>query len=113
MRGSIRTLRPTVSVWFHQPVGVVDESSGSVGVESRFANIAGLPLRRLQRYNGSEVSWENSIYPIGTPNSMWIPHRVIDLSRAIEAADCLRRLREPRRFDAGARSAGRGSLPLC
>lgn len=63
MAALIRKLRPTVSVWFHQPMGVVDESGGSVLVESRFANILGLPLRRMQRYNGSVVSWENTTYP--------------------------------------------------
>jgi len=35
----------------------------SAGVESRFANILGLPLRAMQRYNGSVVSWQNLSYP--------------------------------------------------
>jgi len=60
MAALIQTMRPTVSVWFHEPVGIVDESGGSVTVESRFADILGLPLRQMQRYNGRVVSWETS-----------------------------------------------------
>ena len=60
MAARIGRVHPTVSVWFHQPVGVVDESGGSVLVERRFATILGLPLERMQRYNGSVVSWENT-----------------------------------------------------
>lgn len=71
----IRALHPTVSVWFHQPVGVVDESGGSVEVESRFANILGLPLRVMQRYNGSVVSWENLYFPGTTAFVVELPTR--------------------------------------
>lgn len=72
----IRALHPTLSVWFHQPVGVVDESGGSVQVESRFANILGLPLRTMQRYDGSVVSWENLNYPGTTAFVVELPMRV-------------------------------------
>jgi hypothetical protein len=59
----IGNFRPTVSVWFHQPIGVVDESGGSALVESRFAKILCLPMRRPQRNNGSATSWANTTYP--------------------------------------------------
>ncbi|MCW2601096.1 MAG: peptidase family protein [Frankiales bacterium] len=61
--GLIKGLRPTASVWFHQPVAVVDESGGAVAVERRFATLAGLPLRRLPRYPGSATSWQNTTWP--------------------------------------------------
>jgi protein MpaA len=51
--------RPAVTIWFHQPLGVVDESGGSLAVERRFARLAGLPLRRLPRYPGSASTWQN------------------------------------------------------
>jgi protein MpaA len=57
----IRRVRPTVSVWYHQHLGVVDESGGSVSVERKYARKTGLPLRRLTRYPGSVASWENRI----------------------------------------------------
>jgi protein MpaA len=55
----IARLRPAVTIWFHQPLGVVDESGGSLAVERRFARLAGLPLRRLTRYPGSAASWQD------------------------------------------------------
>ena len=76
MAALIRRLHPTVSVWFHQPVDVVDESGGSVAVERRFAAILGLPLRRLQRYHGSAVSWQNTRYPGTTAFVVELPKHV-------------------------------------
>jgi protein MpaA len=58
-RSLILRVRPGVTIWFHQPLGVVDESGGSVAVERRFSRLVGLPLRRLTRYPGSAASWQN------------------------------------------------------
>ncbi len=55
----ILRVRPRVTIWFHQPLGVVDASGGSVAVERRFSRLVGLPLRRLTRYPGSAASWQN------------------------------------------------------
>lgn len=55
----ILRLRPRVTIWFHQPLGVVDESGGSRQIERRFARRAMLPLRRLTRYPGSAAGWQN------------------------------------------------------
>jgi protein MpaA len=56
-------LRPAVSIWFHQPYGVVDESGGDVRIERRFSQLVGLPLVRLPRFPGSVTSWENHRFP--------------------------------------------------
>ena len=55
----LRRVRPAVTIWFHQPLAVVDESGGSLAVERRFSVLSGLPLRRLQRYPGSAAGWQN------------------------------------------------------
>jgi protein MpaA len=55
----IARLRPKLTIWFHQPLGVVDESGGSLAVERRFAQLARLPLRRLVRYPGSAAGWQD------------------------------------------------------
>jgi protein MpaA len=86
MAALIRSLRPAVTVWFHQPVGVVDESGGSVAVEARFARLLGEPLRRLTRYPGSVSSWQNASFP-GTSAF------VVELPRKVEAALAARALR--------------------
>src|SRR3954469_481436 len=57
----IERVRPRISIWFHQPLGLVDESGGRAGVERRFSRLSGLPLRRLTRYPGSAVSWEDHV----------------------------------------------------
>ena len=48
-RGLIRRLRPRVTIWFHQPLALVDRSGGSedLRIERRFARLSGLPLRRI------------------------------------------------------------------
>jgi len=66
-------LRPSVSIWFHQPYGLVDESGGNVAVERRFATVAGLPLRRLTRYPGSATNWENARVPGSTAFVVELP----------------------------------------
>src|SRR5207253_6374914 len=65
-RGAYRLIlrvRPQISIWFHQHERVVDESGGNPSVERRFARLVGLPLRRLGRYPGSVVGWENHRLP--------------------------------------------------
>ena len=59
----IERLRPQVTIWFHQPYGVVDESGGDVAIERRFASLAGLPLQRLPRYPGGVTDWQNARFP--------------------------------------------------
>ncbi|HEX6491556.1 MAG TPA: M14 family zinc carboxypeptidase [Gaiellaceae bacterium] len=55
----ILRLRPTITIWFHQPLDLVDESGGNPRLERRFAQLAGLPFHRLPRYPGSAASWQN------------------------------------------------------
>lgn len=55
--------RPKVTIWFHQALGLVDESGGSLAIERRFAQLTGLPLRRLTRYPGSAAGWQNHRLP--------------------------------------------------
>ena len=59
----ILRLHPQATLWFHQPLGVVDQSGGSVALERRYAALAGLPLRRLTRYPGSAAGWQDHRLP--------------------------------------------------
>jgi len=59
----ILRIRPTISIWFHQHLGVVDESGGRLAVERRFAQLAAMRLTRLAREPGSAVGWENHRFP--------------------------------------------------
>jgi protein MpaA len=88
-RGLILRIRPRVSIWFHQPLGLVDESGGSLPVERRFSHLSGLPLTRLTRYPGSAVGWENHALPGSTAFVVELPpgrlsHRAaMRLARAV------------------------------
>jgi murein peptide amidase A len=88
----INRIRPVVTVWFHQPFGVVDASGGSRGVERRFASRVGLPLRQLPRYHGSVASWQNDRFRSATAFVVELPPGSLDDSsveryaRAVEIA---------------------------
>ena len=69
----ILRLRPRLTVWFHQPLGVTDESGGDIRLERRFAALSGLPLRRLPRYHGSASTWENHRLPGSTAFVVELP----------------------------------------
>jgi protein MpaA len=59
VRRLILRLRPAITIWFHQPEAVTDQSGGSASIERRFAVLSGLPLRRLPRYPGSATGWQD------------------------------------------------------
>ncbi|MDP9101208.1 MAG: DUF2817 domain-containing protein [Actinomycetota bacterium] len=61
--GLISRLRPDVTVWFHQPVDVVDDSGGDPALERAFAVRVGQRFTRLVRYPGSVASWQDSRFP--------------------------------------------------
>jgi len=68
-----RHLRPDLTIWFHQPFGLVDRSGGEEAVERRFAQLAGLPLGSIPRPPGSASSWQNRVLPQGTAFVVELP----------------------------------------
>jgi protein MpaA len=61
-RRLILRIRPRLSVWYHQALTLVDESSGGdVHVERRYARLVGLPAKRLPRYTGTATGWANHV----------------------------------------------------
>jgi protein MpaA len=77
----IRRIRPTMSIWFHQHLGVVDESGGDVRVERRFARLVGMRTQRLMRYPGSVVGWENHLFPRTTSFVVELPAGPVPAAR--------------------------------
>ena len=69
----ILRVRPTISIWYHQHLDVVDESGGDTAIERRYARLVGLPARRLGRYPGGAVDWENHVLPHGTAFVVELP----------------------------------------
>jgi protein MpaA len=85
----ILRVRPRVAIWFHQPLGVVDASGGDIAVERRFARWSRLPLRRLPRYPGSAVGWQDhrlagtTAFVVELPPGRLAPARVRQLAGAV------------------------------
>jgi murein peptide amidase A len=52
-------IRPRLSIWFHQPLALVDDSQGARPLERDFARLVGLAVRPLVDYPGSITNWEN------------------------------------------------------
>jgi len=69
----ILRIRPRLSIWFHQPYDVTDQSGGDARIERRFARLSGLPLRRLPRYPGSITSWQDFRVRTGTAFVVELP----------------------------------------
>jgi len=71
----VRRTEPDVTIWFHQPFGIVDRSSGGDHrIERRFAQLIGLPFVRLRgRYPGSASRWQNHAQPRGTAFVVELP----------------------------------------
>ena len=90
----ILRLRPVVSIWFHQHLALVDESGGAVDVERRFAQVAGLPLRRLARYPGSVTTWQDHAFPGTTAFVVELPAGAVPalrVKRYVRAIDAVLR----------------------
>lgn len=62
----VRRIEPDLTIWFHQPFGLVDRSGGAPAVERRFAALVGLPYRGIPRPPGSVSSWQNRTWPRST-----------------------------------------------
>ena len=72
-RALVRRLRPAVTIWFHQPLGLVDRSGGDVRVERQFARRTGLPLRKISPYPGTATRWQNHRFRSGTAFVVELP----------------------------------------
>jgi protein MpaA len=69
----ILRVRPQITIWFHQPLVLVDLSGGDPRVERRFARLLAVPVRELTRYPGSAASWSNARLPGSTAFVVELP----------------------------------------
>jgi protein MpaA len=60
IRDLILREEPTLSIYYHQPFGLVDvPEGGRPQAARRYAELVGLPLKRLSRRPGSISRWQN------------------------------------------------------
>jgi protein MpaA len=93
----ILKLRPQITMWFHQPLGLVDLSGGDGRIERRFARLTGLPARRLPRYRGSATSWQNTRLTETTAFVTELPAGALSRPETGKYADAVRMLIAPSR----------------
>jgi len=75
--GFIYLNRPDVTIWFHQPFGLIDRPSGNPFAAHRFSELIGLPLHRLPgRYPGSASRWQTHAFPQSTAFVAELPRHV-------------------------------------
>lgn len=73
----ILRIRPEVTIWFHQPFGLVDRPRGIPFAARRYSQLIGLPLIRLPgRYPGSAMRWQNRRLPGTEAFVVELPRRV-------------------------------------
>jgi murein peptide amidase A len=60
IRALILRVRPAVTVWYHQPLGLVDRpETGGDAISRAYARASGLPVHPLAPRPGSMSRWEN------------------------------------------------------
>lgn len=60
----VRAVRPDVTVWFHQPYGLVHLTPGaSRSLVRAYARRVELPARGLPRYFGTATGWQHRTFP--------------------------------------------------
>jgi murein peptide amidase A len=70
IRDLILREQPTFSLYYHQPFGLVDVPEGGRPATARlYAELVGLPLKRLSRRPGSISRWQNARISAG---SAWV-----------------------------------------
>ena len=62
-----------MTIWFHQPLALVDRSGGDVRLQRRYARLVGLPLVQLGRFHGTATSWQNHTFRDGTAFVVELP----------------------------------------
>lgn len=69
----VADVRPDVTIWYHQAMALVDRSGGRRAVQRRYAEMAGLPLRRLDPLPGTATRWQNHRFDNSTAFVVELP----------------------------------------
>ena len=59
----IERLQPQITIWFHQPQGIVRAWGQSVATARRFAALAHYPYRSIEWPYGTAANWQNHRFP--------------------------------------------------
>ena len=91
----IRRLRPDVTIWFHQPQGLVRAWGPSVPIARRFAGLAGMRFARLRRPPGAATAWQAGAMPASRSFVVELPPGELGIREAGRYAGAILRLSRP------------------
>jgi murein peptide amidase A len=70
----VRRVRPDLAIYYHQHMRIVVRApAADLRLQREYARRSGLPLRRLPRYHGTAVSWENHVVRSGSAFVVELP----------------------------------------
>src|SRR5919108_615929 len=85
-------LRPDVTIWFHQPQGLVRAWGPSVRVARRYARLAGMRFARLRWPPGSATAWQHGALPASRAFVVELPPGELGIREAGRYAAAVLRL---------------------
>jgi protein MpaA len=88
----VRAVRPDVTVWFHQPQGVIRAWGPSVATARRLGVLAGYPYRSIRWPYGTASNWQNHRSPGTASFVVELPPGGLTSSQVERWARALRRL---------------------
>ena len=96
IRALILRERPAVTIWYHQPFGLVDRpEAGGDALTRAYASGSGLPARQLARRPGSMSRWQNARVRAGTSIVVELPAGPLSAAAARRHADTVLGLAVP------------------
>jgi protein MpaA len=80
-RSLILRVRPTITIWFHQPQRLVRAWGGSVPAARRYARLADERFRAIPWPNGTAANWQNHRFPGTSSFVVELPPGQLDARR--------------------------------
>jgi protein MpaA len=77
----ISRLQPQITIWFHQPQGVVRAWGESIPTARRFAALAHYPYRSIRWPYGTAANWQNHRFPGTASFVVELPPGAVPVSR--------------------------------
>jgi protein MpaA len=85
-------LRPDVTIWFHQPQGLVRAWGRSIAIAKRYARLSGMRFARLRRPPGAATAWQQRALPASRAFVVELPPGELGLREASPQALAVLRL---------------------
>ena len=93
----ILRVQPDITIWFHQPFGVVDLTGGDPRIERRYARLVGMHVDHVGDKPGSIARWQNHRFEDDTAFVVELPRQRLSPADVRTFADAVLQLAAPQR----------------